>query len=262
MSTFNANKQNKLFSGSHHSSADSNEDLQASPETRLSAFSIDRNVAANSFASNVGGAPLAANHNDPFVTTNEKHKEVKLSATASAFQPFGIHTGANNSNTRVRSSSTTPGTLEYLQKETLNAGEVDRFGTFTTDTGATRCMKVTSLYGMNAQKLVEASLAVSIFQFSSVALLTNHQKLENSADFTRKGAEPRVVSINHSTVFIREANIADAARVYTSLKVDNLDHLEVSYVSPAVYGQFVSPSSGSISSYEGQVSIVRSIIAQ
>jgi hypothetical protein len=78
--------------------------------------------------------------------------------------------------------------------------------------------------------------------------------LEKSEGFVRKGAEPRVVPVNSSTVFIRESNIADAARVYTSLKIDNLDHLEVSYVSPAVYGQCVSPNAGAISSHEGQVS--------
>jgi hypothetical protein len=43
--------------------------------------------------------------------------------------------------------------------------------------------------------------------------------------------------------------------VYTSLKIDNLDHLEVSYVSPSVYGKCVSPAAGAISSHEGQVSV-------
>jgi hypothetical protein len=176
MSTFNNSRHNKLFSDSPNSSSDSNEEFQATPDTRLTAFSPDdrsRRVAQMSdsidpadtmpktFGANVGGAPLTAGHHDPFVTTNAKNKEVKLSATASAFEPFGIQAGPSNAATRVRSSSSTPGTLEYLQKETLNAGEVNQFGTFTTDTGASRCMKATSLYGLNAQKLVETSLAVS-----------------------------------------------------------------------------------------------------
>ena len=62
----------------------------------------------------------------------------------------------------------------------------------------------------------------------------------------------QVIVLDSTTVFIREAHITDAAKVYTTLKIDNLEHLEVSYVSPTVYGQAVSPQSA-ISSHEGQV---------
>jgi hypothetical protein len=187
MSTFDAIRHSKLCPGSPHSSFDSNDGFDTTPESKLTAFSPeDRCVTGNSFGAKAGGAPLTAGYHDPFVTTNAKNKEVKLSATASTFQPFGINAGSSasaSSATRVRSSSTTPGTLEYLQKETLNAGDVDRFGTFTTDTGASRCMKVTSLYGANAQKLVEASLAVSWISIPSHAIADNLLEIRKIGGF-------------------------------------------------------------------------------
>ena len=153
-----------MYSGSPQSSSDSNEAFDGTPESKLTAFSPeDRAVAAKPFGVTIGGASLAAGPHDPFITPDTKGRDVKLSATASTFQPFAINAGPSptySSSTRVRSSSETPGTLEFLQKETLDAAEPDRFGTFTTDTGATRCMKVTSLYGANAQQLVESSLVV------------------------------------------------------------------------------------------------------
>ncbi|EPE29079.1 hypothetical protein GLAREA_00237 [Glarea lozoyensis ATCC 20868] len=57
-------------------------------------------------------------------------------ATASTFQPYAINAASSASAspaTCVRSSSTRPGTLDHLQKETLNAGEADHFDTFTGD---------------------------------------------------------------------------------------------------------------------------------
>jgi hypothetical protein len=166
MSTFDPTGHRKMYSGSPHSSSGSNDSFDATPESKLTAFSPeDRKTTAKSFGPDTGGVLLTAGHHDPFVTPNAKNKEVKLSATASTFQPFGIIPGptipTTTSSTRVRSSPTTPSEFEYLQNAALNAGDVGEFGTFTTDTGASRCMKVTSIYGANALKLVEESLDVS-----------------------------------------------------------------------------------------------------
>lgn len=43
--------------------------------------------------------------------------------------------------------------------------------------------------------------------------------------------------IDLATCYIRESNIADAAHIYTALKVDNLEALEVSYVTPVTWSQ-------------------------
>jgi hypothetical protein len=62
-----------------------------------------------------------------------------------------------------------------------------------------------------------------------------------------------VVPIDNKTVFIREANIADASHTYNIVKIDGLGELEVSYISPTIYGKIVSPTAGTLSSFEGQV---------
>lgn len=43
--------------------------------------------------------------------------------------------------------------------------------------------------------------------------------------------------IDTATAYIRESNIADAAHIYTALKVDNLETLEISYVTPVTWSQ-------------------------
>ena len=154
-----------MYSGSQHSSSGSNDSFDATPESKLTAFSPeDRKMTAKSYGPDLGGALLTAGSHDPFVTTHGKNKEVKLSATASTFQPFGNISGPNASSAshdHVPRSSSTTNTLGYKQSEALNAGDVGEFGMFTTETGASRCMKVTSIYGANARNLVEESLAVS-----------------------------------------------------------------------------------------------------
>jgi hypothetical protein len=100
--------------------------------------------------------PVREGHDDPFVNDESKPKgEAKLSATASDFKPFALRAAP-----KVSSPSAEDKALKYLQKE-IEASRVAHFGTFTTDTGATRCIKVSSVYGEDTLKLVTASLEVS-----------------------------------------------------------------------------------------------------
>lgn len=157
---FNAPKQNNMFAASPRSSTSSNRSYDATPESKLTAFSPeDRVPNPKSAAAKVGSTPLKAGHHDPFVTGKPK-----LSATAMAFQPFGIPSGqhaASSSAVRGRSSSMSPAPTDYSQKQKPTAAEADQYGTFTTNTGASRCMKIRSIYGAHVEKLVQESLAVS-----------------------------------------------------------------------------------------------------
>jgi len=102
--------------------------------------------------------PVREGHDDPFVNDESKSKskgEAKLSATASDFKPFALRAAP-----KVSSPSADDKALKYLQKE-IEASKIAHFGTFTTDTGATRCIKVSSVYGEDTLGLVNASLEVS-----------------------------------------------------------------------------------------------------
>ncbi|KAG9231638.1 RNA recognition motif 2-domain-containing protein [Amylocarpus encephaloides] len=223
-----------MLSTSPHSSSGSNSSFDATPESKLTVFSPEDQ--AKSLGSKIRSNATTNDHQDPFVTS--KAKEVKLSATASAFQPFGIRPASNAyvSSTVCNSSSPlSSSNFESNKNNMMSSAEMDQFGTFTTDTGASRCMKVVSIYGAQAEELVKASL----------------EKLRKTG-WEHKGSE-RVAAVDSTTVYIRESNIADAAKVYTALKIDNLEHLEVSYVPPTAFGQAVSPQRTLPSSHEGQV---------
>lgn len=157
---FNIPKQNIMFAASPRSSTSSNRSYDATPESKLTAFSPeDRVPNPKSTAAKVASTPLKAGHHDPFVTGKPK-----LSATALAFEPFGIPSGqhaASSSAGRGRSLSMSPAPTDYSQKQKQAPAESDQYGTFTTSTGASRCMKVRSIYGANVEELVQDSLGVS-----------------------------------------------------------------------------------------------------
>ncbi|CAG8971934.1 hypothetical protein HYALB_00003269 [Hymenoscyphus albidus] len=226
---------NMQSQASPRSSASSNRSYEATPESKLTAFSPEDRVTLSklkSTTSKASSTPLKAGHHDPFVTAKPK-----LSATAMAFQPFAVPSGqpaASSSAARGSSSSMSPIHADYSQKQNLNVGENDHYGTFTTNTGASRCMKISSIYGADVENLVAASL----------------KKLEVTK-WKRLGTNR--LTIMNNTVYIRESNIADAAHIYTALKVDNLETLEVSYIKPTAWAQVVSPGPSKPSDYEGEV---------
>jgi hypothetical protein len=86
--------------------------------------------------------------------------EQKLSATASAFQPYGIRVTPMN-------TAPIPGTAQHLnaiiaaEESPSKPAEITHFGIFTTDTDATRNIKVSSLQDLNISAMIHTSLNVS-----------------------------------------------------------------------------------------------------
>jgi hypothetical protein len=86
--------------------------------------------------------------------------EQKLSATASAFQPYGLRVAPMN-------TAPIPGTTQHLnaiiaaEASPSKPAEITHFGIFTTDTDATRNIRVSSLQDLNISAMIHTSLDVS-----------------------------------------------------------------------------------------------------
>jgi hypothetical protein len=159
------------FQGSSpHSSAGS---ATGTPETQLTAFSpfspenqlnksISERIGVAFSASPVVPSGLRANimdslDKDPFVTQGKG--EQKLSPTASAFQPFALRTGEGTSYSPMVVQS--PGSTATIRSAKMprekltntdpasptssQASGITQQGTFSTDTGATRALKVSGI---------------------------------------------------------------------------------------------------------------------
>jgi hypothetical protein len=177
-----------MYGHSPHSSSGIFGSTEGTPDTRLTAFSPDdaRPLKASNDVS--GGTQSGTTQQDPFVTTTTKGKEQKLSATASAFQPFNIPVATTTPAIELEFTATAalPAQVEKLNhlidqfklaqgpkygNVTLPAviqgaqqGDTNQHGTFSTDTGATRCVQVTSIYPVDASvhQLVVNSLEVCL----------------------------------------------------------------------------------------------------
>ena len=128
-------------SASPRSSPGAGESIEGTPDTTLTAFSPE-DVRRASTASSTSGVTLGASREDPFVTSQTR---TTLSAKASSFTPA--------STAVVKDIAPA-----YI---TVNPPSSTQFGTFTTDTGASRCLKVTSIYDADVLRLVNATLEVS-----------------------------------------------------------------------------------------------------
>ncbi|KAI9646936.1 hypothetical protein NHQ30_004936 [Ciborinia camelliae] len=246
------------------------ESIQGTPNTALTAISPEDARAPKPSTTETRTASItqsaAANQHDPFVTTSTTSRaSAQLSATASAFQPlqlYGPAVGAQVAGNVVANGSGSvtliPGTIQYLDnvvasQSPVRDSEITNYGKFSTDTGATRCIKVTDIY----QK-------VDVFdcvQFS-------FEKL-NKAGVTFTGGK-RVEVTKNNVVYIRMSNIYEAAKVYTAIKVDHVD-CAVEYIKANDFGgvrkalhtspkqeltlrQAISPQSRTVySAHEGQV---------
>ena len=156
------------YNYSPYSSAGNDDSAGGTPDTRLTAFSPDDPRVPR--AGLTGMSPrtlLKEGHHDPFVTASSS-KTPGLSATASAFRPVskgGSATAAGVPST----SSPLPGTAQYLSQviaesaspRNREVSEGVKFGTFTTDTGATRCIKVSGIYDKMVMPAVQATFDVS-----------------------------------------------------------------------------------------------------
>ncbi|KAF5879639.1 putative rna recognition domain-containing protein 2 protein [Botrytis fragariae] len=228
------------------------ESIQGTPNTAITAISpedarVPKQSATDSRASSV---TTTVNQHDPFVTTGTttSRASAQLSATASAFQPlhlYGPAVGAPITGNLIAngSGSTTliPGTIQYLDnvvasQSPVRESEVTSYGKFSTDTGATRCIRVTDIY--------QKADVNSCVQYS-------FEKL-NKAGVIITGGK-RIEVTKNNVVYIRMSNIYEAAKVYTAIKIDHVD-CAVEYIKANDFGGAISPQSRTVySAHEGQV---------
>lgn len=167
------------------SSAGVGESADGSPETKMTAFSPEDTPIMDDGGSrnliNLYSSPLKANSPDPFVSTGTK-SEQKLSATATAFQPFVLKYGSISIPLIANGSGPLPGTMQYLEKVVASnpsilgsdpLAEPSQCGIFSTDTGASRCLEVNLMYDGDAKKLVLDFLEVSGIPCPSVCVNRN-----------------------------------------------------------------------------------------
>ncbi|ESZ99458.1 hypothetical protein SBOR_0220 [Sclerotinia borealis F-4128] len=226
------------------------ESIQGTPNTALTAISPEDGRALKATVeSRPSSVQSAANQHDPFVTAGTAGRgSAQLSATASTFQPLHLYrpavgTPVTGNLIANGSGSVTliPGTIQYLDnvvasQSPVRDSEITNYGKFSTDTGATRCIKVTDIY----QKGDVLSYVRKSFE-----------KL-NKAGVTITGGK-RVELTKNNVVYIRMSNIYEAAKVYTAIKIDHVD-CAVEYIKANDFGGAISPQSRTIySAHEGQV---------
>lgn len=159
------------YTYSPYSSTGNGESAGGTPGTGLTAFSPDDPRIPRTV--NVGRSPgelLKEGQHDPFVTSSNSKAGLGLSATASSFRPVGRVVTLSGP-VIANIPTPLPGTAQHLNHLIANSAppharevvEGVKYGTFTTDTGATRCIKVYSIYDKIVMPAVQASLDVSQF---------------------------------------------------------------------------------------------------
>jgi hypothetical protein len=141
----------RMASGSPHSSNGGEGSTQHTPDTTITAFSPeDVRPTRFSHASSGGGVAIDSASNDPFIssTVGGKLKHTILSAKASEFAPASSR-AQQMSIAPVSSASTAP-----TKSSTCS------LGVFTTDTGASRNIKIKSIYNDDVEAAVDTSLQV------------------------------------------------------------------------------------------------------
>lgn len=145
--------------------------MGGTPSTRITSFSPEdcRDKSFNlvkSTTSNLG--------HDPFVGPSFKPKpEAKLSATATSFEPYGLGFSSHPSAKLMTSMAPIPGTAQYLKsiiaaeekspnrQQVSSTSEVTKMGYFTTETLASRHLKVASFFKEDIRSQVQQSIEVS-----------------------------------------------------------------------------------------------------
>jgi hypothetical protein len=160
--------------------------------------------------------------------------EQKLSATASAFQPYGFRVASIN-------TAPIPGTAQHLNAIIAAATspskptEIVRFGMFTTDTLTTRNIKVSSLKDLNISAMIHTSLDVS-------QLLTDSRNPTDkpTQQLLMKGHKQmgsrRMENDGHDNIYLRLAHIGDALAISKAISTDHKDLL-VDFVSTETFAQ-------------------------
>lgn len=116
--------------------------------------------------SSTGTASLGVGqHGDPFVNSVEPMART-LSATANSFCPLGL--AAESASCSLPQGTSTSDAARFFQDDGSSylspvggiSQGVTQFGTFSTDTGARRNLKVSSIYEAEVKPLVNASVEV------------------------------------------------------------------------------------------------------
>lgn len=189
------------------------ESVQGTPQTNLTMFTPEDGrgfkVSSNRPAERM--APQQTMNHDPFgppSASKSKVPDQKLSATASAFLPKQPYRVAMSSAPMTTSSGNTglvPGTVEHLNNVINQAGgsgspsrssSVDletTFGTFTTSTRLSRCIKISDLYkNADVMPLVDSSLKASPL-ISFAHEVANTDDLLWRRNFTNRATSARAV---------------------------------------------------------------------
>ena len=169
----------EMASPSPYSSSDHGYSAKGTPDTSLTAFSPEE--AKPSRPSNTlpdtGGASLVAGQHDPFITTM-KPTGRSLSATASSFRPLGGKETKAGSLQEISVSSAAHVFLPKNGSRVSSAGgsvsSSTQVGTFSTDTGVRRNLKISAIYESEVKPLVDASIKVYTTH------LTTHLSLWNT----------------------------------------------------------------------------------
>ncbi|KAH8821590.1 RNA recognition motif 2-domain-containing protein [Xylogone sp. PMI_703] len=228
----------------------SGESTDGTPDTKLTSFSPEGSKAGKPQGHYNARASCASDNNDPFISnTPVPANGQKLSANASAFLPYGCKLGSvANTPCATAGSGTTLSIadMNHLLEDgpaasAVNTGFIpqaipDSFGTFSMDGGATRCLKVTSIYNNDLPAMIEATLT----------------KLTHMG-FPFKGNRHFVPIGN--VVYLRLFNITDAFKMYSIIRQQHT-HCVVEYITPVAFDQVTQTSSTSLqTNYEAQVMI-------
>lgn len=156
-----------VASQSPHSSTGQQDSIEGTPDTSLTAFSPEEVRSSRpSHVSSIGDTTIGTAHHDPFVTAAVEPRT--LSATASSFQP-GVDLNSTKSST---APAPTPVKTTIANQPAHGGGSYlgsvspgaqigpSQFGTFSTETGASRYLKISGIYDAEFKPLVEASLQV------------------------------------------------------------------------------------------------------
>jgi hypothetical protein len=156
-----------LSSQSPRSSSGRADSADGTPDTSLTAFSPEEvRTSRASITSSIGGVSLSTCQHDPFITT--AHQSARpLSATASTFHPvfrsdqLSSHIPAVSGAIAAKPGNSSDTALTRLSMTNSGSkGNSTQEGSFSTDTGATRCFKVSAIYDVDVRPLADATLQV------------------------------------------------------------------------------------------------------
>lgn len=161
-----------MVNQSPHSSSGAVESTQGTPDTRLTAFSPEDVRPPKGIKFGLASASFEATPQDPFVSSGSRNKiDQKLSATASAFQPFSSKASKDGPSystpvvaygSLIGRGTEKTSASQLVPLDDAQSSEASNYGTFTSDTGASRCIRMKSIYNDHVLPLAVLSLEVRL----------------------------------------------------------------------------------------------------